>query len=85
MLRNQLPVIIISFYTDQPTWGKIIERMKLGVHIPIKKLTTEKLLRALATIQTAEVKENAATIGRQIINENGLDKAVSEIEKYFNN
>jgi len=83
MLRNQLPVIIISFYTDQPTWGKIIERMKLGAHIPIKKLTTEKLLRALAIIQTAEVKENAATIGRQIINENGLDKAVSEVEKYF--
>jgi sterol 3beta-glucosyltransferase len=36
MLRNNLPVIIVSFYTDQPTWGKIVEQKKLGIHIPLK-------------------------------------------------
>jgi sterol 3beta-glucosyltransferase len=83
MLRNNLPVIIISFYTDQPTWGKIIERMKLGVHIPIKKLKSENLISALIKVQTAEIKNNIITIGRQIRNENGLENAVNEIEKYF--
>ncbi|HEX3386913.1 MAG TPA: glycosyltransferase, partial [Mucilaginibacter sp.] len=58
MLRNNLPVIIISFYTDQPTWGKIIERMKLGVHIPVKKLNSGKLLAALKYVQADEVKRN---------------------------
>jgi sterol 3beta-glucosyltransferase len=84
MLRNNLPVIIISFYTDQPTWGKIIERMKLGVHIPVKKLNSGKLLAALKYVQTDEVKRNVIKIGQQIINENGLENAVNEIEKYFN-
>jgi sterol 3beta-glucosyltransferase len=83
MLRNNLPVIIISFYTDQPTWGKIIERMKLGVHIPIKKLNSDNLIPLLTYVQTDEVKRNVRMIGQQIINENGLENAVNEIEKYF--
>ena len=84
MLRNNLPVIIISFYTDQPTWGKIIERMKLGVHIPVKKLNAEKLIAALTKIQSSEIKNCVAIISQQIRNENGLENAVNEIEKYFN-
>jgi sterol 3beta-glucosyltransferase len=83
MLRNDLPVIIISFYTDQPTWGKIIERKRLGVHIPIKKLTSENLISALKKVQTDEIRNNVLTVGQQIRNENGLENAVSEIEKYF--
>ncbi|TWJ03341.1 sterol 3beta-glucosyltransferase [Mucilaginibacter frigoritolerans] len=83
LLRNNLPVIIISFYTDQPTWGKIVYRMNIGVHIPVKKLTAEKLISALTKVQTTEVKNNAAAIGHQIRNENGLENAVNEIEKFF--
>ena len=83
MLRNNLSVIIISFYTDQPTWGKIVERTKLGVHIPVKKLNSDKLIKALAKVQTAEIKNNVAVTGQQIRNEKGLENAVNEIEKYF--
>jgi sterol 3beta-glucosyltransferase len=83
MLRNNLPVIIISFYTDQPTWGKIVERRKIGAHIPVKKLTADKLITAITKVQTEEVKKNAAVIGEQIRNENGLENAIREIENYF--
>ncbi len=83
MLRNNLPVIIISFYTDQPTWGKIVERMNLGVHIPVKKLNTDRLIIALAKTQSAEIKNCVATIGLKIRNENGLENAVNEIERFF--
>ena len=83
MLRNYLPVIIISFYTDQPTWGKIVERMNLGVHIPVKKLSSQKLISALAKVHTVEIRDNVEFIGQQIRNENGLENAVKEIEKYF--
>jgi sterol 3beta-glucosyltransferase len=83
MLRNNLPVIIISFYTDQPTWGKIIERMNLGVHIPVKKLTSGKLLAAITYVQTDGVKKRVAVIGLQMREENGVENAVREIEKYF--
>jgi len=83
MLRHNLPLIIISFYTDQPTWGKIIERMKLGVHIPVKKLTADKLISALTKVQTNEIKNHVAIIGQQIRDENGLENAIREFENYF--
>jgi sterol 3beta-glucosyltransferase len=84
MLRHNLPVIIVSFYTDQPTWGKIVESKKLGVHIPVKTLSFDKLISAIQKIQTDEIKNNVTTIGQQIRDENGLDNAITEIEKYFN-
>jgi len=83
MLRNNLPVIIISFYTDQPAWGKIVERKKLGIHIPVKKLTPGKLMAALRTVDTDNIKKNVAVIGQQLRDENGLERAVGEIERYF--
>jgi sterol 3beta-glucosyltransferase len=83
MLRNNLPVIIISFYTDQPTWGKIIERKGLGVHIPVKKLTSAKLIDAFASINSDVIRANVSTIGEQIRDEKGLEIAVREIEAYF--
>lgn len=83
MLRNHLPVIIISFYTDQPTWGKIVENKKLGAHIPIKKLSSFKLLKAIEKCKNPEILKNVEIIGKAITNENGLEKTVLEIEKYF--
>jgi sterol 3beta-glucosyltransferase len=84
MLRHNLPVIVVSFYTDQPTWGKIVERKSLGIHIPVKSLSAGKLISAIQKIQTDEIKNSVATIGQQIRDENGLDNAITEIEKYFN-
>jgi sterol 3beta-glucosyltransferase len=84
MLRNDLPVIIVSFYTDQPTWGKIVEQKKIGIHIPVKALTADKLISAIQLAQTSELKNNVLAVGQSIRDENGLENAVSEIEKYFN-
>ena len=84
MFRHNLPVIIVSFYTDQPTWGKIVGHRKLGVHIPVKSLTAEKLISAIYFVQKDEIKNNVLKVGQEIRNENGLDNAIIEIEKYFN-
>jgi sterol 3beta-glucosyltransferase len=83
MLRNNLPLIIISFYTDQPAWGKIIEDKKLGKHISLKSLTADKLKMAIQIVQNTEIKTNVLSMGASIRNENGLDNAINEIEKYF--
>ncbi len=83
MLRNNLPVIIVSFYTDQPTWGKIVEQKKLGIHIPAKKLTAPKLISAIELSQAAEIKNNVFSVGQAIRNEKGTDNAIREIENYF--
>ncbi|MCC7400864.1 MAG: glycosyltransferase family 1 protein [Chitinophagaceae bacterium] len=84
MLRHNMAVIIVSFYTDQPTWGKIIECKKLGVHMPVKSLSADKLISAIQKVQTDEIKNNVSEVGQQIRNENGLDNAITELEKYFN-
>lgn len=84
MLRNNLTPIIISFYTDQPTWGKIVERKKIGVHIPLKKISSEKLISAIEESQNSEVRKNVNAVSEILIHENGLETAVNEIEKYFN-
>ena len=83
MLRHNLPVIIVSFYTDQPTWGKIIEQKKLGIHIPIKKLTADKLISAIQLSQTEEIKKCILSVGQMIRIEKGLESTVTEIENYF--
>jgi sterol 3beta-glucosyltransferase len=83
MLRANLPVIIVSFYTDQPSWGKIVEKKNLGVHIPVKKLTTEKLISAIQRCQTQEIKNSVAILGHAIRNEKGLDNTMDAIEEYF--
>ena len=84
MLRHNLPVIIVSFYTDQPTWGKIVERKKLGIHIRLKSLSAHKLISAIQEIQAGKMKNNVEAVGRIIRNENGLENALNEIENYFN-
>jgi sterol 3beta-glucosyltransferase len=83
MLRNDLPVIIVSFYTDQPTWGKIIVRKGLGAHIPAKKLTAQKLMVAIDAAQASSVRQNVLEMGERIRNEDGVGNTVSAILSYF--
>ena len=83
MLRNNLPVVMVSFYTDQPTWGKLIASRKLGAHIPVKKLTSAKLLSAITYVQSPAVKQNVSQLSQQLNKEHGVENAVREIEKYF--
>jgi sterol 3beta-glucosyltransferase len=84
MLRSDLPVIIVSFYTDQPIWGKIIEKRKLGLHIPAKKITAERLIAGIRNVQMEEIRKNVVVVGRAIRNERGVENAIAEIEGYFN-
>jgi sterol 3beta-glucosyltransferase len=83
MLRNEIPVIIVSFYTDQPTWGKIIQKKKLGIHIPFKKLNSSRLIKAIEDVQTEEILENVSKVGSEIRKEDGLKNAIQTFSKYF--
>jgi sterol 3beta-glucosyltransferase len=83
VLTAKIPVIITSFCIDQPTWGKIVAKKKIGVHIPFKQLTADKLKKAIDESQTPEMMKNASEIGEKINKEDGLKKAVDFIENYF--
>lgn len=83
LLRHQLPVIVVSYYTDQPSWGKMVERKEVGRHIPHKKLTGERLMAAIEYCANPTVRDNAARLGRQIAAEKGLENTIQIIEAYL--
>jgi sterol 3beta-glucosyltransferase len=85
VIKAKLPAIIVSIFADQPIWGKIVARKKIGVHLPAKALTIDKLVAAISHVQTKEVMEHVMTMGLSVNNEDGLDSAVIEIERYFGN
>jgi sterol 3beta-glucosyltransferase len=80
-LRAKIPVIIVSIIADQPWWGKIIERKGVGMHIPFKKLTAQKLIFALEKTASSEFRQRASQLGEQINAESGLSVALDKIEK----
>jgi sterol 3beta-glucosyltransferase len=82
-LKAKIPVIIVSVAADQPWWGKVIQDKKLGVHIPFKKLTANKLLNAIIETQKPEMMKTAIETGENINREDGLNRAINAIEKYF--
>jgi sterol 3beta-glucosyltransferase len=82
-LKAKTPMIIASVFGDQPWWGKIMQNKSLGVHVPVKKLTTKKIKEFIEIIQSDNFKKNVIEIGDKINDENGLTNAVSKINKYF--
>jgi sterol 3beta-glucosyltransferase len=83
VLQAGIPPIVGSIFGDQPLWGKLIEQQGLGIHIPFKKITTPRLLEAIAKTRTREMKQKAATLGEQLRKENGAVSAIESLEKYF--
>jgi sterol 3beta-glucosyltransferase len=84
-LKAKIPPIIVSIFADQPLWGKLIDKRKLGVHIPFKKLTTRKLLAAIERTETVQLKRNARNTGEMINGQDGLSAAIYALENYFAN
>jgi sterol 3beta-glucosyltransferase len=82
-LRSGTPLIVISVLADQPLNGQMIEQKKLGCHIPFRKLSPERLLSAITTTENPVVIENCKATAAAIKAEDGLGKAVSLIEQYF--
>lgn len=83
VLHSKISAIVVSIIADQPWWGKIIERKKLGVHIPFKKLSYDRLIRAIALTETTELIVNAKAVGELIRNEDGLNLTIDKLHTYF--
>jgi UDP:flavonoid glycosyltransferase YjiC (YdhE family) len=84
VIKAKIPVVIVSILADQPYNGKMVEQLKIGVHIPFKTVTTQKLLKAIALTQTEEYKRNAKVLGEKVDTEDGVAECVEIMEAYFN-
>lgn len=82
-LKAGTPPIIVSVFGDQPWNGELIRQKKLGCHIPFKKLSSKRLIEALQKVDENETRTNISTVSEKMKKERGLDKAVTQIEKYF--
>jgi sterol 3beta-glucosyltransferase len=83
VLTAKIPAIVLSVFGDQPVWGKLIARKNLGVHLPFRKISKEKLLIAIEQTKSIAIKNAASATGDQIGKEDALARAIDRLENYF--
>jgi sterol 3beta-glucosyltransferase len=65
-LRAGLATMVCSVWADQPFWGKRLEMLGAGVHVPFKRLDAHRLEAGLRTLLSDPVRERAAALGTAI-------------------
>jgi len=81
-LRAGKPTVICPFLGDQPFWGQVVQRARVGpAPIPQKTLTAERLAAAIRAALEPEVVQLAAAMGERIRAEDGVARAVHLIER----
>jgi UDP:flavonoid glycosyltransferase YjiC (YdhE family) len=83
VLRACIPLVVLSVFGDQAWWGKLVDKRKIGVHIPFKKASAEKLAAAVSLALSPDRSGNAREIGRRIRREDGLARTIQRLETYF--
>ncbi|KAJ3208896.1 hypothetical protein HK099_008631 [Clydaea vesicula] len=78
------PTGVVPFFGDQPFWGAMIHRMKVGpAPIPHKSLNEENLSAALKILTLEETKKNAFELGKVMKTENGVDVGVKSFHRHL--
>ncbi len=81
-LRAGIPNIIVPHAADQPFWGKRIHAIGAGpAPVPVRELTLERLLAALAAVENPSLISAARAVGGLIRAENGVGAAIRLIEQ----
>lgn len=83
-LRAGTPTLVTPFLMDQFYWGRRIFELGAGPQpIPFKRLTSEGLAGAIATmVSDAEIGSRAEALGEAIRSENGVARAVRIFDQY---
>ena len=82
-LKAGIPSVVIPFFGDQPFWGQRVADLGVGAKpIPRKRLTAERLAKAIQEVVTNEdMRRRAMKLGKQIQTENGIESAVEIINQ----
>jgi sterol 3beta-glucosyltransferase len=82
-LRAGIPNLVIPFASDQPFWGRCVQRLGAGpAPIPVRRLTARGLIAALITAEGEAVRNSARTVGSKIRAEDGVHSAVGIIQQH---
>lgn len=83
-LRAGVPSLIVPHTNDQPMWARRVSELGVGFDLaPVKRLSTERFVRAVSGALTSGVRERAASMGRLIREEDGVGTAVQRILRHF--
>lgn len=81
-LRWGRPSIICPVLADQPFFGARVAALGAGpTPIPLKRLTAEKLARALETALSKQTRARAEAIGDEMQSEDGVARAVELVDR----
>ena len=81
------PTVVIPTSSDQPFWGRRVHALGVGpAPIPIRRLKTETLTRALSIVlNDPGVSARAAELGERLRAEDGVGVAVDRISRLLGN
>jgi UDP:flavonoid glycosyltransferase YjiC (YdhE family) len=84
-LRAGVPAVIIPFAFDQSFWGARLRASGLAADpIPRKRLTADRLAKAVSTVVTdRDMRQRAASTGEVIRAENGIGNALEIVQRYL--
>lgn len=81
-LRAGLPTLVVPFVFDQIFWGSRVAALGAGPPpIPRHRLTADRLVTALGTLERPSVRSTARAVGEQLRAEDGVGEAVRLIEQ----
>jgi UDP:flavonoid glycosyltransferase YjiC (YdhE family) len=85
-LRAGIPSVVIPFFGDQFFWGQRVVELGAGPEtVPRKKLTVERLVKAIQeTVTNKIMRQKAMDLGVKIQAEDGISNAVSVIKSIEN-
>lgn len=84
VLGAGLPSVTVPFFSDQPFWGRRLERLGVGTApIPYRQLSAPRLAGALGrAVGDTTLRERSADLGRRVRSEDGVRRAVAAVERY---
>ncbi len=82
-LRAGRPSVVIPFFSDQPFWGRWLERIGATAKpLPIKRLSADELAKAIdLTLTSRTLREAAEGLGTRIRQEDGVARAAELVEQ----
>ncbi|MFH1414875.1 MAG: glycosyltransferase [Elusimicrobiota bacterium] len=83
-MQAGIPQLIIPFLADQFSWGRYVQKTRIGPEpIPKSRLNGRNLAEAVRTMLTdEEMRRNTKEMAERLSLENGVKKAVSIIEQF---
>jgi len=83
--RCGVPSIVVPFTVEQPFWGRLVARLRVGPSlIPRKRMTADRLVAAITqTVGDREMAKQARELSEKINAEDGVGRAVDIIGKFM--